>query len=87
MVCQHYRWLEYIGNSGAVLYLPYRRLSGDTKSWGTFHADRPQTKSIDDMAREVIAGKHGIGHTNRRKSLGINQTEYDKVAKRVNQLA
>lgn len=40
-----YRWLEYIGNSGNTLYLPYRRLSGDTRNWGTFHASRPQSKA------------------------------------------
>ena len=36
------------------------------------------------MAREVIAGKHGNGHTTRRKSLGISQAEYDKVSAEVN---
>ena len=44
-------------------------------------------KSIDQMAREVIAGQHGNGHANRRRSLGISQAEYDKVRRRVNQLA
>lgn len=82
-----FRWLEYTGNSGNTLYLPYRRLSGDTRNWGTFHRERPQTKSIDQMAREVIAGQHGNGHANRRRSLGISQAEYDKVRRRVNQLA
>ena len=41
-------------------------------------------KSISKMAQEVIAGKHGSGHTNRRKSLGISQSEYDKVRAEVN---
>ena len=36
------------------------------------------------MAEEVIAGKHGTGHDNRRKSLGISKTEYEKVRKEVN---
>lgn len=44
-------------------------------------------KSIDQMAREVIAGQHGTGHANRRQSLGISQAEYEKVRARVNQLA
>ena len=44
-------------------------------------------KSIDAMAREIIAGKHGTGHANRRKSLGISIAEYEKVRRRVNQLA
>lgn len=43
-----------------------------------------KSKTIDEMAQEVIAGKHGNGHTTRRKSLGINQAEYDKVSAKVN---
>lgn len=41
-------------------------------------------KSISQMADEIIAGKHGNGHENRRKSLGISQSEYEKVRKEVN---
>lgn len=41
-------------------------------------------KSISQMATEVIAGKHGIGHGRRRKSLGISQAEYEKVRTEVN---
>lgn len=48
---------------------------------------KPKKKTIDQMAAEVIAGKHGNGHVNRRKSLGISQVEYNKVRNRVNQLA
>lgn len=44
-------------------------------------------KSVDQMAREVIAGKHGNGHETRRKSLGITQARYNQVRARVNQLA
>lgn len=86
-----YRWLEYTGNSGNTLYLPYRPLGANKKQWGSFHASRPNSapkrKTVDQMAREVIDGKHGTGHTNRRKSLGISQAEYRKVRARVNQLA
>lgn len=83
-----YRWLEYTGNSGNKLFLPYRRLTGDTKSWGTFHSSRPQTKTIDQMAKEIINDPNApTGHENRRKWLGISQAEYDKVRRRVNQLA
>lgn len=45
-------------------------------------------KSIDDWAKEVIAGKHGNGHTNREKSLkeaGCSYP-YEKVRVRVNEL-
>lgn len=85
-----YRWLEYTGNSGRTLYLPYRPSGANKKQWGTFHASRPKNapkrKTVDQMAREVLAGKHGIGNANRRRSLGISQAEYQKVRTRVNQL-
>lgn len=48
---------------------------------------KPQGKSISQMATEVIAGKHGNGHDNRRKSLGISQAEYEKVRAEVNRKA
>ena len=41
-------------------------------------------KSISQMATEVLAGKHGNGHANRRRSLGVNQATYDKVRAEVN---
>lgn len=46
----------------------------------------PPTKSVDQMAREVIAGKHGNGHANRKKSLGVSDFVYANVRRRVNQL-
>lgn len=36
-----YRWLQYIGNSGSKLYLPYRSTGKDKTAWGTFHDKRP----------------------------------------------
>jgi hypothetical protein len=45
------------------------------------------SKSISQMADEVIAGRHGSGHTNRRNSLGISQSEYEKVRAEVNRRA
>ena len=46
------------------------------------------TKSIDDWAKEIIAGKHGNGHTNREKSLKKSGCTYSyaKVRARVNEL-
>ena len=41
-------------------------------------------KSISQMVQEVIDGKHGNGHVNRRKSLGISNVEYEKVRAEVN---
>lgn len=45
-------------------------------------------KSLDDWAKEVIAGKHGNGHTNREKSLKKSGCTYAyaKVRARVNEL-
>ena len=45
-------------------------------------ASKPQTKSIDQLAREVIDGKHGSGDA-REKSLG---SRFGAVQARVNQL-
>ena len=45
---------------------------------------KPKEKSISQMATEVINGKHGSGHTNRRKSLGVSQSTYNKVRAEVN---
>ena len=45
---------------------------------------KKSSKSISQMADEVIAGKHGSGHANRRKSLGISASEYAKVRAEVN---
>lgn len=46
------------------------------------------TKSLDDWAKEVIAGKHGNGHTKRQTSLkkaGCNYS-YTKIRARINEL-
>lgn len=47
---------------------------------------KPASKTIDQMAREVVNGKHGNGHAQRQKSLGIDAATYAKVRARVNQL-
>jgi hypothetical protein len=44
-------------------------------------------KSINQMAQEILDGKHGNGHDNRQKSLGISKSEYEKVRSEVNRLA
>lgn len=48
---------------------------------------KPAGKSINTMASEVIAGKHGTGHANRQKSLGVNAATYAKVRATVNRKA
>lgn len=44
--------------------------------------ERAPQKSVEDLAREVIQGKHGVGQA-RKESLGVM---YDEVQKRVNEL-
>src|SRR5699024_7760203 len=53
-----------------------------SKPTNTKPSSKPKTSttaSIKRMADEVIAGKHGSGHANRRKSLGVDQATYEKV--------
>lgn len=45
------------------------------------------TKSTKTMAAEVIAGRHGTGHANRRRSLGITAAQYELVRAEVNRQA
>src|SRR5699024_7663994 len=45
---------------------------------------KTSVKTISQMVQEVIDGKHGNGHEQRRKSLGISADEYKKVRDRVN---
>lgn len=47
-------------------------------------APKPAGKSIATMAKEVIAGWHGNGHTNRRRSLGVSEAVYEQVRAEVN---
>ena len=62
-----------------------RRLGGGSSS--SVSKPKPVSKSVTTMAKEVIAGKHGSGHANRRKSLGVSQATYDKVRAEVNRLS
>lgn len=60
-----------------------RRAGGSTS---TSSSARP-SKSISQMATEVINGRHGSGHANRRRSLGVNASTYAKVRAEVNRRA
>ena len=44
----------------------------------------PTTKSIAQMALEVIRGYHGTGHVQRQKSLGVDSATYRQVRDMVN---
>nr|WP_240458832.1 N-acetylmuramoyl-L-alanine amidase [Virgibacillus sp. Bac330] len=47
-------------------------------------ASKSKGKTVAQMAQEVIDGKHGNGHANRRKSLGVSSSVYNKVKREVN---
>src|SRR5699024_9444457 len=65
--------------------LKKKKGSSSTTSKKKSNKKKSSSKSISKMASEVIAGKHGSGHSNRRKSLGISKSEYEKVRKKVNE--
>lgn len=50
-------------------------------------APKPSGKSVQQMASEVRAGKHGNGHDVRRKSLGVSAATYAAVRAEVNRRA
>lgn len=80
------------GNHG-VTWNQFKKMigasSGETSSGGSSSSKSSsgKSKSIPKMADEVMAGKHGSGHDNRRKSLGISKSEYEKVRSEVNKRA
>ncbi len=71
------------GISGNVdMNIMYRDLISDIKGVKTTTVTKPATKSIDELAQEVLDRKHGDGEA-RRKSLGAL---YDKVQAKVMEL-
>lgn len=68
---------------GIIAYLGGKAVSNPKPS----SPSKPKGKSIATMAVEVINGKHGSGHANRQKSLGISKAEYEKVRAEVNKRA
>lgn len=69
---------------GIAKYLGLEKGSSKPKKSSKKKSSGSNSKSISKMADEVIAGKHGIGHETRRKSLGISKSEYEKVRDEVN---
>lgn len=49
-------------------------------------APTPASKTVGEMAAEVIAGKHGNGHIARQRSLGVSSSLYALVRAEVNRL-
>ena len=71
--------------------LDFNYFSGDGTAWDKYAGGNPssskpsnpvETKSTDDLAREVIAGKYGNGE-DRKNALG---SRYDEVQARVNEI-
>ena len=90
-----YRWLQYVGNSGNTLYVPYRESGAGKTQWGTFHSTRPNTKkavNVDSLAKQVIRGidtkgkRIPNGVSARAKHFGISNADMRRVQKRVNEL-
>src|SRR5690625_2967836 len=75
-------WNDFLGMvTGGGKKVASKQIKSTTK---TKASTSSKTKSISQMAQEVIDGKHGNGHENRRKSLGISKVEYEKVRAEVN---
>lgn len=64
----------------------YEEVRSEVNRLASGGSNKPQ-KSIEDMAKEILNGDHGNGHSNRRRSLGISQSEYEKVRAEVNRIA
>ena len=50
-------------------------------------ATAPAARTVEQMAREVLAGQHGNGHAARQRSLGVTGAVYAQVRAEVNRLA
>lgn len=61
----------------------YGKVRAEVNRRATAPKPKPK-KTVSQMADEVVKGKHGNGHENRRKSLGISKAEYEKVRNEVN---
>lgn len=64
----------------------YAKVRAEVNRRAGVRSNAPKGKSIEQMAQEVVAGKHGQGHANRQRSLGVNNATYQKVRARVNQM-
>lgn len=65
----------------------YAKVRAEVNRRAGISTPKPKRKSVSQMAKEVIAGKHGSGHATRRKSLGISSGLYSKVRAEVNRRA
>lgn len=71
-------------SKGNTYYITASTKYVDVISGKKASSKKPSSKSISQMADEVIRGLHGNGHDERRKSLGISEALYEKVRAEVN---
>lgn len=65
----------------------YKKVRNEVNRRAGVKKPKASSNAIERMATEILAGKHGSGHSKRRRSLGISAAEYAKVRARVNQRA
>lgn len=68
-------------------YQKVRNLVNQRAGVSTPSSSSRPSKSIETMANEIIAGRHGTGHAARQRSLGVSNSVYQQVRNRVNQKA
>lgn len=61
---------------GKSKWLDYNSNSNTNKTW-----------DIEAIARDVLNGKYGNGHETRKRMIGCNDSTYQKIRKRVNELS
>ncbi|MFW6041829.1 MAG: N-acetylmuramoyl-L-alanine amidase [Guyparkeria sp.] len=72
-------------DSLGVSWETYRKVRAEVnRRFGITPGSENPGRSVDEMADEVIDGKHGNGHDARRKSLGVSEAVYEKVRAEVN---
>lgn len=88
-IADGYVWGRYTGYSGATRYVAVGKATGKPEPNDFLikvgGSSAPAKKSVDTIAREVIAGKWGNGH-DRKKRLEAAGYDYNAVQRRVNQL-
>lgn len=85
-IADGYVWGRYTGaSSGQKRYVAVGKATGKPESNDYLIKVSTSLKSVDEIAREVIAGKWGNGDA-RKQNLKAAGYDYDAVQKRVNQL-
>ena len=86
IIADGYVWGRYTGaSSGQKRYVAVGKATGKPESDDYLIKVSTSSKSVDEIAREVIAGKWGNGAT-RKQKIEAAGYDYNAVQKRVNQL-